>query len=66
MTTLQIYESIKNVDAIIIASEWNEFRNLDFKKLKSEMKAPVIFDGRNMYDPKKMKGLGFRYFGVGR
>jgi len=61
-----IYESITDVDALIIASEWNEFRDLDLKKVKSKMKRPIIFDGRNIYDPNKLREMGFEYFGVGR
>ncbi|MFC1559492.1 UDP-glucose dehydrogenase family protein [Candidatus Margulisiibacteriota bacterium] len=61
-----IYESIEGVDALIVAAEWNEFKNLDLKKVKLKMKTPIIFDGRNMYDPKKLKALGFRYCGIGR
>lgn len=60
------YEVAKNCDCLVIVTDWNEFKELDFKRLKKLMKQPVIFDGRNIYDPKKVKSLGFRYFGVGR
>ncbi len=52
-------------DALAIVTEWNEFRNPDFAFLKSRMKQPVIFDGRNLYDPQKMRALGFYYSGIG-
>lgn len=68
--TSQVCESaqaaVQNADALIICTEWEEFINYDLKKLKSQMKNPVIFDGRNIYDPKKMKELGFEYHSIGR
>ena len=57
---------LKNADAMIVAAEWNEFKGLDFKKVKAQMKNPVIFDGRNMYDPKKINNAGIKYVGIGR
>ncbi len=60
------YEAAKDSDGLAIVTEWNEFRQLDLKKIKSLMKQPVLFDGRNIYDPKKARALGFEYFGVGR
>lgn len=60
------YEMAKGCDALILITEWNHFRNLDFNKLKAVMKSPTMFDLRNVYDPQRMKKLGFRYFGVGR
>ncbi len=60
------YEVAENSDALIFATEWNEFKFLDFLKIKDLMKSNVIIDGRNLFDPKKMKKLGFKYFGVGR
>ena len=53
-------------DALIVATEWNEFKNLDLESIKSSMKQPVIFDGRNIYDPEKMHLNGFTYHGMGR
>lgn len=53
-------------DAIVIATEWNEFKNLDKIKLRDAMAQPVILDGRNIYDPQEMAELGFIYYGVGR
>jgi len=60
------YETIRDCDALIVATEWNEFRNLDMRAVKILMKNPIIIDGRNIYDPKEMKELGFKYMGIGR
>ena len=60
------YEVLKNADALLTLTEWNEFRNPDFDRIKSELKSPLIFDGRNIYDTKKMEELGFVYFSIGR
>jgi len=60
------YEALEGVDALFIVTEWNEFRRPDFERMKALMKAPVIFDGRNIYDPARMRELGFTYQGVGR
>ena len=60
------YETIRDCDALIVATEWNEFRNLDLRAVKILLKKPIIIDGRNIYDPKEMKELGFIYLGIGR
>lgn len=60
------YETLRGCDALIVATEWDEFRNPDMKAVKSLLKRPVIVDGRNIYDPKEMKKLGFTYIGIGR
>ncbi len=60
------YQAVKDVDALIILTEWNEFKQADLKKVKSLMKDTLIFDGRNIYQPQMMKKLGFIYFSVGR
>jgi len=60
------YETLRDCDALIVATEWDEFRNPDMKAVKSLLKKPVIVDGRNIYDPKEMKKLGFTYIGIGR
>jgi UDPglucose 6-dehydrogenase len=60
------YEALKDADALAIVTEWNEFRNPDFARMKSLMRAPVVFDGRNLYDPARMAALGFTYRGIGR
>lgn len=59
-------ETLKGADALIIVTEWNEFRTPDFQAMKANLKKPVIFDGRNIYDPKELKALGFTYYGIGR
>jgi UDPglucose 6-dehydrogenase len=60
------YEALAHADALIILTEWNEFRHPNFQRIKSELKQPVIFDGRNLYDPSLMKALEFRYYSIGR
>lgn len=60
------YATVKDCDILIIITEWNEFRELDLEKIKRFMKRPIILDGRNIYDPQKVKRLGFSYQGVGR
>jgi UDPglucose 6-dehydrogenase len=60
------YEVIKNCDALVIATEWSEFRTPDFDRMSSLMKRKVIFDGRNVYELQKMKELGFYYESIGR
>ncbi len=60
------YDAIKNCDALIIVTEWNEFRNPDLEKVKSLLNEPVIFDGRNLYDVDTMKEKKFTYYSVGR
>ena len=60
------YETIRDCDALIIATEWNEFRNLDMRAVKILLKNPVIVDGRNIYNPKELTDLGFKYIGIGR
>lgn len=60
------YQAALNADCLIIATEWNEFKELDFRKLKKKLKRALIVDGRNIYDPKLLKKLGFTYVGIGR
>jgi UDPglucose 6-dehydrogenase len=60
------YEAAENADAVVIVTEWNEFKQLNLEKLKTVMTGNFVFDGRNIYDPEKMKRLGFHYFGIGR
>ncbi|MDH3975875.1 MAG: UDP-glucose/GDP-mannose dehydrogenase family protein [Deltaproteobacteria bacterium] len=60
------YDALEGADALLIVTEWNEFRRPNFDRIKSLMKKPVIFDGRNIYNPREMKKLGFEYFAVGR
>jgi UDPglucose 6-dehydrogenase len=60
------YDAIKDADALIIVTEWNQFRALDMKKVKQLLKSPKIADLRNVYEPKDMREMGFEYVGVGR
>jgi UDPglucose 6-dehydrogenase len=60
------YEAVKGADALLVITEWNEFRRPDFAQMKSLMRKPVVFDGRNIYDPRELTQQGFQYFGIGR
>ena len=60
------YEAASSSDALLITTEWNEFRNIDLERIRALMKSPVIFDPRNIFESAKVKGLGFQYFGTGR
>jgi UDPglucose 6-dehydrogenase len=60
------YEALEGADALIICTEWTKFREPDFERMRSLMKSPVIFDGRNLYNPEKMERLGFAYFYIGQ
>jgi len=60
------YDVLKDADALLLITEWNQFRRPDFERMKSIMKNPLIFDGRNQYDLMKMKERGFDYFSIGR
>jgi UDPglucose 6-dehydrogenase len=60
------YDALVGADALAIITEWNEFREPDFEKMRSLLKSPVVFDGRNIYSPEHMRALGFTYFSIGR
>ncbi|MBL8953927.1 MAG: UDP-glucose/GDP-mannose dehydrogenase family protein [Myxococcaceae bacterium] len=60
------YDALKGADGLFLVTEWNDFRNADFERMKKLMKTPVVFDGRNVLDPERMRGLGFTYYGIGR
>lgn len=60
------YTMAKDCDALMVVTEWNEFKQLDLEKIKSLLKSPVIYDGRNIYEPNRMKEMGFNYRAVGR
>ena len=60
------YSALENADALVIVTEWMEFRNPDFTRMKTLLRQPIVIDGRNLYDPKKMFDLGFRYSSIGR
>ena len=61
----QMYDALDGSDALAIVTEWNEFRAPDFEVMRQRMRAPVIFDGRNLYEPRRMQELGFLYSGIG-
>jgi UDPglucose 6-dehydrogenase len=60
------YDALNGADALAIVTEWNEFREPDFKRIKQLLKTPVVFDGRNIYSPGHMRALGFTYVSIGR
>jgi len=64
--TSHAYDALSKADALLIVTEWNEFREPDFARIKRLMKQPVIFDGRNIYDPQQIRALGFTYSSIGR
>ena len=58
--------ALKGADGLAIVTEWNQFRSPDFELMKRSMAQPVVFDGRNLYDPSLMDHLGFDYYAIGR
>ncbi len=60
------YEAVEGADGLFVVTEWSEFRAPDLERVKALMKDPVVFDGRNVFDPEELKELGFTYYGVGR
>ena len=62
----EMYKMAKDCDALIVVTPWNEFKQLDLEKVKGLLKTPVIYDGRNIYDPARMKEMGFTYRAIGR
>jgi len=60
------YDALHGASALLILTEWNEFRRPDFERIKKLLKQPVIFDGRNIYDPGDLRRLGFKYYSIGR
>jgi UDPglucose 6-dehydrogenase len=60
------YDALKGIDALALVTEWKSFRHPDFERMRALMKNPVIFDGRNQYEPKVMQLAGFEYYGIGR
>jgi len=60
------YDALQGADALLILTEWNEFRHPNFQRIKNLLKHPVIFDGRNLYDPALMRALNFKYYSIGR
>jgi UDPglucose 6-dehydrogenase len=60
------YDALAGADALVIVTDWNEYRHPDFTRIKNALKTPVVVDGRNLYDSRKMTGLGFTYASIGR
>jgi len=60
------YDALQDAHALVLITEWNEYRYPDFQRMKEMMKTPVIFDGRNIYNPEEMRKMGYVYFGIGR
>ncbi|MER3401735.1 MAG: UDP-glucose 6-dehydrogenase [Armatimonadota bacterium] len=60
------YEVAEGADALVLVTEWNEFKQLNFERIKHLMRQPNLFDGRNLYDPQRLRKLGFYYYGIGR
>jgi UDPglucose 6-dehydrogenase len=60
------YAALEGADALVIVTDWNEYRHPDLKRIKSMLKRPIVVDGRNLYDPAKMRALGFTYLSIGR
>lgn len=61
-----LYECLEGAEALVVLTEWNQFRNPDFEKIGDLMGKKIIFDGRNIYDPTRVKDSGFEYYGIGR
>jgi UDPglucose 6-dehydrogenase len=61
-----MYEALEGADALALVTEWHEFRRPDFGRIKALLREPVVFDGRNIWDPKELRALGFTYYGIGR
>jgi UDPglucose 6-dehydrogenase len=64
--TNDAYSALENADALLLLTEWNQFRYPDFDKIKNYLNSPIIFDGRNQYDPNELKDNGFTYYSIGR
>ncbi len=60
------YGAAQDADCVMLMTEWNEFKEVDWQRIKNIMKQPIVIDGRNIYDPAKMKEMGFKYMGIGR
>ncbi len=60
------YEALEGADALLLVTEWKQFRNPDFALIKSRLRVPIIFDGRNQYEPRDLAAAGFEYYGIGR
>jgi UDPglucose 6-dehydrogenase len=59
-------QALAGADALVIVTEWKAFRSPDFERIRAALKQPVIFDGRNLFDPARLREAGFEYFAIGR
>jgi len=59
-------EAVREAEALILATEWKEFHRVDLEETRRVMQTPIVFDGRNFFDPQTMKAVGFQYYGIGR
>ncbi|MFI5289394.1 MAG: UDP binding domain-containing protein, partial [Polyangia bacterium] len=66
LTAPAMYPCVEGADALVLVTEWHEFRRPDFVRIRELMRAPILFDGRNVWDPTEVARLGFRYHGIGR
>lgn len=60
------YDALRGADALVVVTDWNEYRHPDFNRIKDLLRRPIVIDGRNLYDPERMRGLGFTYLSIGR
>jgi UDPglucose 6-dehydrogenase len=60
------YDALSGADALVVVTDWNEYRHPDFQRIRGALRRPIIVDGRNLYDPAKLRGLGFTYLSIGR
>ena len=60
------YDALRGADALVVVTDWNEYRHPDFERMKDLLRKPIIVDGRNLYDPERMRGLGVTYLSIGR
>ena len=60
------YAALDGADALVVVTDWNEYRHPDMQRVKSSLKRPLVVDGRNLYDPSRMRALGFEYHSIGR
>jgi UDPglucose 6-dehydrogenase len=60
------YQALEGADALVVVTEWNEYRHPDFDRIRRTLKTPMVIDGRNLYDAGRMRALGFQYDSIGR
>ena len=61
-----MYDALAGADAVLLVTEWHDFRRPDFARMKTLLRQPVLLDGRNIWDPSELRALGFTYYGIGR